>query len=112
MADDVRGCAVLDPEGTVLAATGSRERWGEAASGLLGAADAAAGQPATQVHVATEDGEAFAVRERGFALVAASERFTLASLMLTDMRAVLRDVIRGAPAAEAEAARTTAGESA
>ncbi|HSI79553.1 MAG TPA: hypothetical protein VK919_02770 [Solirubrobacterales bacterium] len=112
MADDVRGCAILDPEGAVLAASGPRERWGLAASGLLAAADAAAGEPATEVHVATEEGEAFAVRERGFAIVAAAERFTLASLMLTDMRAVLRGVVRSAPAAEASAARSVARDEA
>ena len=51
----------------------------------------------------------FAVRHEGFALIAASERFALASLMLFDMRAVLRDLARGPAAAlgpevEAEAA--------
>jgi hypothetical protein len=45
--------------------------------------------------VGTEDGEAFAVRHAGLALVAAADRFTLAGLMLFDIRAVLRDLARG-----------------
>jgi hypothetical protein len=44
--------------------------------------------------VATEDGEAFAVRHEDLAMVAVAERFTLASLMIFDMRAVLRDLVR------------------
>ena len=65
---------------------------GEAGAALLEAADAAGGEPAAQVHVATEDGEAFAVRHGGLAMVAVADRFTLASLMIFDMRAVLRDL--------------------
>ena len=112
MSADLRGCVILDQAGAPLAATGpsdSVERWGEAARALLDAADAAAGEPAGHVHVGTEDGEVFAVRHESFALIAASERFALASLMFFDMRAVLRELARGAAAApgpevEAEAA--------
>jgi hypothetical protein len=71
------------------------ERWGEAGRAMLAAADAAAGEPVTHAHVGTEDGEAFAVRHSGLALVASAERFTLAGLMLFDIRAVLRDLARG-----------------
>jgi hypothetical protein len=95
MSADLRGCAILDPDGAPLAASGDSAAWGEAARELLDAADAAAGETAVQAHVGTEDGEAFAVRHEGFALVAAAERFALASLMLFDMRAVLRDLVRG-----------------
>ncbi len=77
--------------------------WAKAANGLLRAADAAAGEPVSHAHVGTEDGEAFAVRHEGFALIAASERFTLASLMLSDMRSVLRDLARGSQAAPIDA---------
>jgi hypothetical protein len=109
MSDDLRGCAILTADGTALAASGELEPWGQAARAVLAAADAAAGEPADHTHIGTEDGEVFAVRHEGFALVAASERFSLASLMLSDMRAVLRDLARGAEAApehvvEAEAA--------
>jgi hypothetical protein len=94
MAADLRGCALLGRDGQVLAATGDRDRWGAAATDLLAAADEAGEEPASHVHVATEDGEAFAVREGGLAMVAVTERFTLASLMIFDMRAVLRGLVR------------------
>ena len=94
MSADLRGCALLGPDGQVLAATGDRDRWGAAAADLLAAADEAGDEPASHVHVATEDGEAFAVRDGGLAMVAVTERFTLASLMIFDMRAVLRNLVR------------------
>jgi hypothetical protein len=96
MASDLRGCAVLDAGGRVLAASGDPERWREAASALLAAADSARGEPAEHVHVATEDGEAFAVRHEGLAMVAVAERFTLASLLGFDMRTALRELAAGA----------------
>ena len=86
----LRGCAILSDEGEVLAASGNIERWGEAGRELIAAADAAAGQPVAHAHVATGDGEAFCVREGGLVAVAVAERFTLASLMLFDMRIALR----------------------
>jgi hypothetical protein len=106
MSADLRGCVILDPEGEPLAASGPIETWAEVGRGLLSAADAAAGEPVTHAHIGTEDGEAFAVRHQGFALVAAGERFTLSGLMVFDIRAVLRDLARGpdaAPAREADA---------
>src|SRR5262245_38937831 len=96
MSVDLRGCAILDAHGAPLAATGEGERWGAAGAALLAAADAASDEPATHVHVATEEGEAFALRHAGLAIVAVAERFTLASLMFFDMRAVLRDLAREA----------------
>jgi hypothetical protein len=92
MSTDLRGCAILGGDGRVLAATGDPERWAPAAGELLAAADSARGEPAARVHVATADGEAFAIREAGLAMVAVANRFTLASLMLFDMRAILRDL--------------------
>ncbi|MDX6583627.1 MAG: hypothetical protein QOI10_2811 [Solirubrobacterales bacterium] len=94
MSADLRGCVILDSEGRALAASGPIEGWAEAGGALLEAADVAAGRPVSHAHVGTEDGEAFAVRHRGFAVVAAAERFTLAGLMLFDIRAVLRDLAR------------------
>src|SRR5437867_12738650 len=96
MSADLRGAALVGDDGAVLAASGEPERWGEAAAAFLAAADAAAGEQASHAHVATEDGEAFALRHGGLALVAVTDRFTLASLMLFDMRAVLRDLIPAA----------------
>jgi hypothetical protein len=94
MSADLRGCALIGPGGQVLAATSAADRWGQAAGELLEAADSAGDQPAGHVHVATEDGEAFAVRLEELAMVAVTERFTLASLVIFDMRAVLRDLVR------------------
>ena len=95
MSADLRGCVILDRDGEPLAASGPLDGWAEAGRAMLAAADAAAGDPVDHAHVGTEDGEAFAVRHDGFALVAAAERFTLAGLMLFDIRAVLRDFARG-----------------
>jgi hypothetical protein len=92
MSADLRGCAVLGPGGEVLAASGERERWQEHCAVLLGTADLAGPDPASYLHVATEDGEVFALRHAGLAMVAVSERFALASLMMFDMRMVLRDL--------------------
>ena len=99
MAADVRGCALVDAEGKVLAASGDaddRTEWVEAVAGLLDAADSARDEPAQQIHVGTEEGEVFAVRHCGLAMVAVSDRFTLGSLLVSDMRVVLRDAARGA----------------
>jgi hypothetical protein len=90
MSDDVRGCVVLGPTGEALAATGDLQRWQEPGTALLGAADRAGGEPAQQVHVGTEDGEVFAIRHGEIAMIAVSDRFPLASLMISDMRLVLR----------------------
>jgi hypothetical protein len=95
LSPDLRGCAILDANGATLAASGPAERWTAAAAGFLKAADEAAGEPIEHVHVGTEDGEAFAVRHDGLAMVAVTERFTLASLVLFDMRTILRDLTGG-----------------
>lgn len=93
MSADVRGAVVLGPDGSALAASGEADVWERAARELLAAADDAAGEAVTHAHVGTEDGEVFAVRAGGLALVAATERFTLASLVFADIRAVLRDLL-------------------
>lgn len=93
MSPDLRGAAVLGPEGEVLAATGEEpERWGEDAAALFDAADAAEGVPVEQVHIATEQGEVFAIRNAGLTAVSVTERFALASLMLFDLRSMLREL--------------------
>ncbi len=92
---EIRGCAILGPAG-ILAATGDGATWARAAAGLLEAADRAAGGSASHGHVATEEGEAYTVRRAGLAMVAVTDRFTLASLVLADMRATLRDLSRSA----------------
>lgn len=92
MSPDLRGAAILDRDGAVLAASGEAEAWGEATRELLAAADAADPEPAEQVHVGSESGEVFALRHEGMVAVAVTERFALASLMLFDMRQALRDL--------------------
>src|SRR3954449_492477 len=96
MSPDLRGAALLGPQGEVLAASGEEpERWGEDAAALLAAADAAEEAPVEQVHIATEQGEGFAIRNEGLAAVAVTERFALASLMLFDLRSMLRELDKG-----------------
>jgi predicted regulator of Ras-like GTPase activity (Roadblock/LC7/MglB family) len=96
MSPDLRGAAILAGDGAVLAATGDEdERWREDAAALFAAADAAGEEPVEQVHVATEQGEVFGLRNEGLAAVAVTDRFALASLMLFDLRATLRDLARG-----------------
>jgi len=91
MSPDLRGAAILGADGAVLAATGEEpERWREDAAALFAAADGAEDVPVEQVHIATEQGEVFAVRHAGLAAVTVSDRFALASLMLFDMRSTLR----------------------
>jgi hypothetical protein len=101
MSPDLRGCAVLDERGKLLATTGDGAAWEAAAGELWRAADETGDEPADHVHVGTEDGEVFAVRHEGLSMVAVAERFTLASLMVFDMRALLRDLAgpRGAEGA-------------
>jgi predicted regulator of Ras-like GTPase activity (Roadblock/LC7/MglB family) len=94
---DLRGAAILDSDGAVLAASDEPDRWREDAANLFAVADSAEGEPVEQVHVATEQGEVFALRHAGLAAVAVTERFVLASLMLFDMRSILRDLAGGAP---------------
>lgn len=95
MSPDMRGGAILAGDGAVLAASGRPERWREDVAALLAVADRAGAEPVEQVHIATEQGEVFAIRHAGLAAVAVAERFALASLLFFDMRAVLRDLASG-----------------
>lgn len=103
LSGEIRGGAILGRDG-VLAATGDKARWVDAAQAVLEAADRAAGEPATHAHVATEEGEVFAVRSGDLAMVAVAARFTLASLVFADMRAALRQARGSAATPTAEAA--------
>ena len=90
---ELRGCAIVDPNGRVLAASGDDEdSWTDPARELVVAADAATGETAAHVHVATGDGEVFAVRYGKLTALAVAERFVLSSLMAFDLRAVLREL--------------------
>jgi hypothetical protein len=98
MSPDMRGAAILDSSATVLAATGDRDGWREDAAALFEVADRAGEVPVEQIHIATEQGEVFALRHEGFTALVVTERFALASLMLFDMRSVLRDLASARPA--------------
>jgi hypothetical protein len=90
LSPEMRGCAILSGGGEILAASGDdTEAWGEAGRGLVAAADAANDEPVAYAHVAIGDGEAFCVREGDLVGVAVAERFTLASLMVFDIRNAL-----------------------
>jgi predicted regulator of Ras-like GTPase activity (Roadblock/LC7/MglB family) len=93
MSADLRGAAILDAKGAVLAAAGDPGRWREDCAALLAVADRAGGEPVEQVHVGTAQGEVFALRHGGLVAVAVTERFVLSSLMFFDMRSVLRDLL-------------------
>ncbi len=95
MSPDLRGGAILDAGGAVIAASDRAERWRDDAAALLAIADGAGGEPVEQLHVATEQGEVFAVRQAGLVALAVTDRFALASLLLFDMRAILRDLAEG-----------------
>jgi predicted regulator of Ras-like GTPase activity (Roadblock/LC7/MglB family) len=95
MSPDLRGAAILDSSGTVLAASDRPERWGEDVAALLEVADRAGAEPVEQVHIATQQGEVFAIRHAGLAAVAVTDRFPLASLLFFDMRSILRDLASG-----------------
>lgn len=95
MSPDLRGAAILAADGAVLAASGEPERWREDAAALFAVADGAEGEAVEQIHVATEQGEVFALRLGELAAIAVTERFALASLMFFDMRSTLRELARG-----------------
>ena len=98
MSPDLRGAAILDAAGATLVASDRAERWSEDAAALLAVADRAGGEPVEQIHIATEQGEVFAIRHAGLTAVAVTERFALASLLFFDMRSILRDLAGGGEA--------------
>jgi predicted regulator of Ras-like GTPase activity (Roadblock/LC7/MglB family) len=104
MSPDLRGGAILAGDGAVLAASDHPDRWREDVATLLAVADRAGDESVEQVHIATEQGEVFALRHAGLAAVVVTERFALASLMLFDMRSVLRDLAAGGDGGRLDAA--------
>jgi len=95
MSPDLRGGAIVDAGGAVLAASGRPDRWGEDVAALFEVADRTDPEPVEQLHIATEQGEVFALRHAGLAAVAVTDRFALASVLFFDMRSVLRDLAAG-----------------
>jgi hypothetical protein len=91
---ELREAAIFDPAGAQLFATDG-EDWSEAARRLWAAADADA-EPAKYVHIAGGNGEVLAARGPSGSAIALADRFPLASLALSDLRAALRELDRGA----------------
>lgn len=88
-APEVRAAALIESSGTQLVASDDAD-WSSGNEALWRAAGSSARAAGTELHVATGDGEVFAIRGRGLTIVATTERFALASLTLCDLRAVLR----------------------
>ncbi len=99
MSIDLRACAIVGDDGEALAVSAPGD-WAAQAKALWSATEAADRPRATQIHVATEAGEVFAVRDGSTSAVAVAERFALASLMFCDLRAALREL--GGPAGGGE----------
>ncbi len=99
---DLRAAALIAPDGTQIASTDGAD-WSAGCAALWAATEVAGAPRATQVQVGTEAGEVFSVRDEEAVVVATSERFALGSLMLSDLRALLRDLGR-------QRATATAGE--
>lgn len=91
MSIDLRSCAVFGSDGELLATSGPGD-WGTLAASLWSAAEVRGRPRPTQIHVATEGGEVFAVRTSSGSAIAVGDRFALASLMFCDLRAALRDL--------------------
>lgn len=86
---EVRGAALLDDRGQVLAATGDPDGWADPVAALLEGAREAERPEVEQIHVGTGDGEVIAVRHEGATMVAVTDRFPLASLVAFDMRRLI-----------------------
>ena len=91
---DLRAAAIVDSACRVLASSGPGEGWAEQAGELIAAAREAGGDDFDRVHLGTLDGEVFAVPDGELICIAITERFTLGSLVIFDMRMILRDLAR------------------
>lgn len=101
---ELKAAAVISDDGAVLATTTGDEGWGEAAVKLLEALEEAGPGELDSSHITTEDAEVFMVREEGFALVAVTARFVLASLTSFDVRMSLRAIAAETPGEGARSA--------
>lgn len=89
---ELREGALFDPAGRQLFATDDAD-WSTGAARLWEAAESGARQ-VSYVHVGTEAGDVLGVRGPAGSAIVISERFPLASLVLSDLRAVLREMSR------------------
>ncbi len=87
---EVREIAVFDAAGSQLTSTDGHD-WHRSAARLWRAAEGPEGAAGLSwVHVGTEDGEVLAVRSQAGSAIALTDRFALAALVLSDLRAALR----------------------
>jgi predicted regulator of Ras-like GTPase activity (Roadblock/LC7/MglB family) len=113
---DVRAALLLDAAGALAGASDadhdSAPALGELARRLFEEVDRATRdwdtEPAEQVEVQVPGGAVFASRTPRWTLVAVAKRGALASLMLYDLRAVLRELEGGAPIIRSAAAQERA----
>lgn len=94
---ELREGALFDPAGRQLFATDDND-W-TAGVGRIWEAAETDGRDVAYVHIGTAAGEVLAVRGPAGSAVVLSERFPLASLVLSDLRAVLRELERAGAAA-------------
>jgi hypothetical protein len=87
---EVRQGAILGPGGEQLFATDERP-WADRAAELWRVAEEGGGEVA-YLHIGAESGEVLAVRGEAGCAVVTSDRFPLAALVLSDLRAVLREL--------------------
>jgi hypothetical protein len=85
----LRSCALIGPAGEVLAATAPNS-WAEQSRRLWKAATYSDRPPPAHVHVGIDGGEVFAVRGEHASAIGIADRFSLASLVLCDLRDALR----------------------
>ncbi|MCB0875059.1 MAG: hypothetical protein KDB46_02590 [Solirubrobacterales bacterium] len=85
----LRSCALIGPGGEVLAATAAND-WAEQSSRIWEAASDPDRPPPVHVHVGIDGGEVFAVRGEHASAIGIADRFSLASLVLCDLRDALR----------------------
>jgi hypothetical protein len=89
---DARAAVLLDASGEACGATGAADpdELADCARELLRAVDRAAGEPPAELEAQVSGGSVFAVRAEPWTLVTVARRSALASLMLYDMRTLLR----------------------
>lgn len=89
--------AIFDSAGKLLAAsTGSAESWEPAAADLFTELDRSGG-PVASFHIGSPDGEVIGLRFEGLSVMGVAARYCLGSLIHSDMRMALRDLLAGSP---------------
>jgi hypothetical protein len=98
---DVRAAVLLDAAGSLAGASDDARELGELARRLFEEVDRATrdwdAEPPEQVEIQVPGGAVFASRTPRWTLAAVAKRGALSSLMLYDLRALLRELEGGAP---------------